>query len=73
MSASRRQLYFPDAVTDEVFNVPPYVGRPQRDTTNETDSIFIEEGGETSVLQVAGSPSAGFTAVLCFAVADDVQ
>jgi protocatechuate 3,4-dioxygenase beta subunit len=67
------QLYFPDAITDEVFNLPPYAGRPQRDTINETDSIFVEEGGESSVLELEGSPSAGFTAVLCFAVAADPE
>ena len=67
------QLYFPDTITDEVFSLPPYAGRPQRDTTNETDSIFIEEGGEASVLEFADSPSEGFTAVLCFAVAPDSE
>ena len=64
------QLYFPEAVTDAVFSVPPYAGRPQRDTTNETDGIFIEEHGEQAVLHLEGSPTAGYTAILCFAVAD---
>jgi steroid delta-isomerase len=30
------QLYFPEPITDAVFSVAPYAGRPQRDTTNET-------------------------------------
>jgi protocatechuate 3,4-dioxygenase beta subunit len=67
------QLYFPDALTDEVFTVPPYAGRPRRDTTNDTDSIFTEEGGEDAVLHVAGSVTAGYTGVLCFAVVIDEE
>ena len=65
------QLYFPDDVTAEVFTVPPYAGRVRRDTTNDTDSIFIDEGGEHSVLHVVGSPMAGYTGALCFAVVAD--
>jgi protocatechuate 3,4-dioxygenase beta subunit len=64
------QLYFPDAITDSVLDVPPYAGRPQRDTLNNTDSIFVDEGGDAAVLRVTGSVSAGFTAILCFAVPD---
>lgn len=64
------QLYFPDAITDSVLEVPPYAGREQRDTLNHTDSIFMDEGGEAAILQVTGSVSAGFTAILCFAVPD---
>jgi protocatechuate 3,4-dioxygenase beta subunit len=63
------QLYFPEAITDDVFVVAPYAGRPQRDTTNETDSIFIEEGGKDAVLHLNGSVTEGYTGVLCFAVA----
>jgi protocatechuate 3,4-dioxygenase beta subunit len=65
------QLYFPDEVTDGVFTVSPYAGRPRRDTTNDTDSIFTEEGGEAAVLHLVGSVTAGYTGALCFAVAAD--
>ena len=65
------QLYFPDEVTDEVFAVSPYAARPRRDTTNDTDSIFGEEGGEQSLLHLTGNVTAGYTGVLCFAVAED--
>lgn len=65
------QLYFPDEVTDDVFTVSPYAGRPPRDTTNDTDSIFTEEGGQEAVLHLVGSVTAGYTGVLCFAVAVD--
>jgi hypothetical protein len=62
------QLYFPDAVTDDVFKVAPYASRPQRDTTNATDSIFTEERGEEAVLDLVGSVAAGYIGGLCFAV-----
>ena len=65
------QLYFPDAITDDVYAVAPYAGRPQRDTTNPTDSIFSTEGGEDAVLHVEGSADEGYTGVVCFAVAVD--
>ncbi|WP_405105809.1 hypothetical protein OG559_19760 [Micromonospora sp. NBC_01405] len=58
------QLYFPDTVTDEVFSRPPYRGRPQRDTTNATDSIFAD-GGEQMILDLQGGPTTGYTGVLC--------
>jgi protocatechuate 3,4-dioxygenase beta subunit len=61
------QLYFPDEVTDEVFAHPPYAGRPPRDTTNATDSIFVD-GGERTVLNLVGDAVHGFTGVLCLAV-----
>ena len=61
------QLYFPDEVTDAVFATPPYRGRPGRDTTNDTDSIFVD-GGERTVLQLIGDATTGFTGVLCMTV-----
>ena len=64
------QLYFPDAISDSVFDVPPYAGREQRDTLNDIDGIVVEEGGDAAVLQVTGSVSVGFTAIRCFAVPD---
>jgi protocatechuate 3,4-dioxygenase beta subunit len=63
------QLYFPDEVTDDVFTAPPYASRLRRDTTNDTDSIFTEEGGEEAVLDLVGSVTAGYTGALCFGVA----
>ena len=50
------QLYFPDQLTDEIFEVSPYSERPGRDTTNETDVIF-PTGGEPAVMTVV--PVAG--------------
>lgn len=61
------QLYFPDELTDEVFARPPYAGRPPRDTTNATDSIFVD-GGELTVLRLVGDAADGLTGVLCLAI-----
>jgi protocatechuate 3,4-dioxygenase beta subunit len=51
------QLYFPEAVTDEVFARSPYDERPERDTINATDEIF-SSGGEPAVLDLTPTESA---------------
>ena len=61
------QLYFPDELTDQVFARPPYAGRPQRDTTNATDSIFVG-GGQSTMLHLVGDVVEGLTGLLCLAV-----
>ena len=61
------QLYFPDELTDQVFARPPYAGRPPRDTTNATDSIFAD-GGQRTMLHLAGDMVEGLTGLLCLAV-----
>lgn len=55
------QLYFPDAVTDELFGRSPYRERPGRDTTNATDTIF-PTGGEPAVMNLVPA-AAGFLGV----------
>lgn len=35
------QLYFPEAVTDAVYALPPYDARGRRDTTNATDGVGV--------------------------------
>jgi protocatechuate 3,4-dioxygenase beta subunit len=62
------QLYFPEQVTAEVFARTPYDGRPGRDTTNETDSIFCT-GGDPAVLDVAPA-GAGYVAAAGLVVPD---
>lgn len=61
------QLYFPDELTDQVFARPPYAGRPPRDTTNATDSIFVG-GGQSTMLHLVGDVVEGLTALLCLAL-----
>jgi protocatechuate 3,4-dioxygenase beta subunit len=48
---STSQLYFPEPVTEAVFEQVPYSERPGRDTTNATDVIF-PTGGEPAVLDI---------------------
>jgi protocatechuate 3,4-dioxygenase beta subunit len=65
------QLYFPDELTDQLFTRPPYAGRPPRDTTNATDSIFAD-GGSRTVLQLTGDGVDGLTGVLCLGIERDL-
>lgn len=62
------QLYFPEDITDEVLASPPYAGRRGRDTTNDTDEIFLTGGGPP-VLDLA-STSDGYRAAICLVVPD---
>ena len=48
-SSVTTQLFFPDAVTDEVLGKPEYAARRERDTTNATDSIFANQGDKKRV------------------------
>jgi protocatechuate 3,4-dioxygenase beta subunit len=43
------QLFFEDAITDAVYKMQPYAKRPNRDTRNSDDSIFVN-GGKRSML-----------------------
>lgn len=46
------QLFFDDAVSDQVFAQPPYAARGQRTLRNEGDNIF-QNGGDQLTLQLA--------------------
>jgi protocatechuate 3,4-dioxygenase beta subunit len=65
-AAFTTQLYFPEAVTDDVFAQAPYDHRPGRDTTNEIDEIF-GEGGGAAVLDVRPA-GGGYCAGACLVV-----
>src|SRR5262249_45217628 len=43
------QLFFSDATTDAVYKRAPYASRPNPDTRNAQDSIFVN-GGKRSLL-----------------------
>ena len=45
------QLFFTDSVTDAAYKRAPYSSRPNRDTRNASDSIFVN-GGKRSLLAV---------------------
>jgi protocatechuate 3,4-dioxygenase beta subunit len=53
------QLFFPDTMTDSVYRQSPYSSRPNRDTRNATDSIFVN-GGKNSLLAVTAAGSGGY-------------
>ncbi len=40
------QLFFDDALSDQIFGQPPYAAHAGRDTTNAIDSIFQDGGGQ---------------------------
>jgi protocatechuate 3,4-dioxygenase beta subunit len=50
------QLFFDDAFTDKVYKRAPYSQRPNRDTRNANDSIYVN-GGSKSVLPVKAKGS----------------
>jgi protocatechuate 3,4-dioxygenase beta subunit len=50
------QLFFPDSLTDAVYQRSPYSQRPSRDMRNATDSIF-RNGGKRSLLKLKKSGS----------------
>ena len=60
------QLYFPDALSDEVLTSAPYAARPGRDTTNATDTIF-PTGGDPALLDVDRAGD-GYRAAICLAL-----
>jgi protocatechuate 3,4-dioxygenase beta subunit len=47
------QLYFPEETTEAVHQLPPYAARQRRDTTNDTDVIYLEGGSSTLLSLVA--------------------
>ena len=53
------QLFFDDAVTQAVYEAPPYNARPGPDVTNEADGIFGESDGATTLAVRAGDPYRG--------------
>ncbi len=56
------QLYFPDAVTDQVFRRKPYSRRWKRTTRNANDFVFAQ-GGKCSLLSVRKSGGAYVAAI----------
>src|SRR5918911_3385921 len=48
------QLFFDDAISDQVFAQPPYSAHPNRDTRNATDNIF-QNGGQQGLLSLTAS------------------
>jgi protocatechuate 3,4-dioxygenase beta subunit len=51
------QLFFPDSLTDVVYERTPYSSRPNRTTRNAQDSIYVN-GGKLGMLKVVKSGTA---------------
>jgi protocatechuate 3,4-dioxygenase beta subunit len=63
------QLYFPEAINEEVLRQPPYSERVGRDTTNREDSVAATGGGPAVVdITAAGD---GYMATTCLLVPAD--
>jgi protocatechuate 3,4-dioxygenase beta subunit len=60
------QLYFPETVTDAVYNRSPYRTRPDRTTRNADDMVF-RNGGKRSMLTLSRSGS-GYLAAITMGV-----
>lgn len=60
------QIYFPDALTDSVFETAPYSERPDRDVRNATDFVY-RNGGRNSMLRVRRS-GAGYAGTITMGV-----
>jgi protocatechuate 3,4-dioxygenase beta subunit len=62
-TALTSQLYFPEAVTDEVYSRPPYAARGARSTRNSSDSLYLAD----TLLDVAAGAS-GYDASIVIGV-----
>lgn len=54
------QLFFDDALTDQVHALEPYASKGQRDTRNSNDNIF-SGGGDQLLLNLQGDTSSGYS------------
>ena len=61
------QLYFPDNITDAVFQKPPYDTRPARGTRNANDAVY-RNGGRKSMLTVGKNASGVYVASITMGV-----
>jgi protocatechuate 3,4-dioxygenase beta subunit len=60
------QLFFPDALNNEILDRPPYNQRPGRDTTNANDDIYAHDGDDTMLAVTAHGD--GYKATICLRV-----
>jgi protocatechuate 3,4-dioxygenase beta subunit len=61
------QLYFADAMMDDVAAAEPYAQRIEERTTNDQDFLF-PRGGRESTLETTGSPGTGYEAVMTLGI-----
>lgn len=60
------QLFFPDAISDEILAGDRYSRRGIRDTVNDTDTIFADRGADTMLTMQRSGP--GWLGTLCAAI-----
>ena len=63
------QLFFADTTIAQAYDVAPYSGNGMPDTSNAADGIYAETGG-TSLVQMSGSASAGYTRTVTLGLSD---
>ncbi|KPK16494.1 MAG: hypothetical protein AMJ62_05305 [Myxococcales bacterium SG8_38] len=61
------QLYFPEDVTAEIYETPPYDARGQKNTSNQADTI--SSANPTPLAMVTGNGSSGYVASILITVA----
>ena len=57
------QLFFDDALTDQVYTQEPYASKGIRNTRNNDDNIYMN-GGDQLLLNVEGDNTNGYTATI---------
>ncbi|MXW28615.1 MAG: intradiol ring-cleavage dioxygenase [Chloroflexi bacterium] len=62
------QFYFPDDVSDRVFEQPPYSERPNRATRNGNDSVLREDPSDGNLLATITGDTAGYSGAITVGV-----
>ena len=68
-SYATSQFYFPDEITDRVFERPPYSDRPNRSTRNTNDSVLEGDPAEGNLLASITEDSAGISGAITIGLA----
>jgi protocatechuate 3,4-dioxygenase beta subunit len=63
------QLFFSETTIGQAYGVAPYSANGTPDVSNAEDGIYAETGG-TSLVQMSGSPSAGYTGTVTLGLSD---
>ena len=62
------QFYFPDEISDRVFERSPYGDRPNRATRNANDSVLRGDPAESNILATVTEESAGYVGTITVGV-----
>jgi protocatechuate 3,4-dioxygenase beta subunit len=64
------QLFYPEAVTDQVHTRQPYTSHGQRDMTNDRDRVYNQGGGGSQLLLALTQTTLGYTATIDIGLTD---